>query len=179
MSIKKIDAVKYRANDYRVDKKGKRTPTKFAFWVRANKTWTTAAESGDERAEKFRGVFSADVAAFKLPDIMDACGLEVPDGVLKAADDAETRLNALLRKREEREVATVEKGWDAFRDAKEDAAKKSWNRLKERVEERAKERVKANAAPVESATDAEADAETDADESATDATATDAETVAA
>lgn len=152
MSIKKIDAVRYRANDYRVDKKGKRTPSKFAFWVRANGTWTTAAESGDERAEKFRGVFSADVAALKLPEILEACGLEVPAGVKTAAEDAEARLNALLRKREEREDATVAKGWDVFRDAKADAAKKSWERLTERVEERAK----ANAAPVETAADATA-----------------------
>lgn len=150
MSIKKIDAIKYRANDYRVDKKGKRTPSKFAFWVRAGGTWTTAAESGDERAEKFRGVFSADVAALKLPEVMEECGLEVSDGVREAAEDAETRLNAMLRKREEREDATVAKGWDAFRDAKAAAAKKSWDRLTANVEERAK----AAAAPVESATDA-------------------------
>lgn len=153
MSIKKIDAVKYRANDYRVDKKGKRTPSKFAFWVRAGGSWTTAAESGDERAEKFRGVFSADVAAFKLPDILAACGLEVPEGVRTAADEAEERLNALLRKREAREDATVAKGWDAFRDAKADAAKKSWERLTANVEERAKERENAK---TEGATDATA-----------------------
>ena len=158
MSIKKIDAVKYRANDYRVDKKGKRTPSKYAFWVRANGAWTTAAESGDERAEKFRGVFSADVAAFTLPEIMEACGLEVSEGVREAAEDAGTRLNAILRKREEREDATVAKGWTAFRDAKAAAAKKSWDRLTANVEERAKERAKAAAAPVESATDAKADA---------------------
>lgn len=159
MSIKKIDAVKYKANDYRVDKKGKRTPSKFAFWVRAGGAWTTAAESGDERAEQFRGVFSADVAAFKLPDIIDACGLEVSEGVLKAADEAEARLNAILRKREEREDATVAKGWDAFRSAKADAAEKAWERLTANVEERAKERAKeranADAAPVDSATDAD------------------------
>ena len=143
MSIKKIDAVKYRANDYRVDKNGKRTPSKFAFWVRAGGVWTTAAESGDERAEQFRGVFSADVAAFKLPDVMDACGLEVPEGVLTAANEAEERLNALLRKREAREDATVAKGWDAFRDAKVYAAVKSWERLEERVTERAKAKAKA------------------------------------
>ena len=167
MSIRKIDAIKYKANDYRIDKKGKRTPTKFAFWVRANKTWTTAAESGDERAEKFRGVFSADVAAFTLPDVLAACGLDVPDGVKTAAKEAGERLNAILRKREEREDATVAKGWDAFRDAKADAAKKSWERLTANVEERAKERAKADA----TATDAKADAESD--ESATDATAPD------
>lgn len=157
MSIKKIDAVKYRANDYRIDKKGKRTPSKFAFWVRAGGSWTTAAESGDERAEKFRGVFSADVAALKLPDILAACGLDIPDGVKTAAEDAEVRLNAILRKREAREDATVAKGWDAFRDAKADAAKKSWERLTANVEERAKERAKADAAPVESATDESAE----------------------
>lgn len=149
MSIKKIDAVKYRANDYRVDKKGKRTPSKFAFWVRVSRTWTTAAESGDERAEKFRGVFSADVAAFKLPDIMEACGLEVSEGVRKAADAAEMRLNAILRKREEREDATVAKGRAAFLTAKAESAEKAWDRLKERVDERAN----ADAAPVEGATD--------------------------
>ena len=152
MSIKKIDAIKYRANDYRVDKRGKRMPSKFAFWVRANGTWTTAAESGDERAEKFRGVFSADVAAFKLPEIMEACGLEVSEGVRNAAEDAEERLNAILRKREEREDATVARGRAAFLTAKAESAEKAWDRLKERVEERAK----ADAAPVESATDATA-----------------------
>lgn len=145
MSTKKIDAVKYRANDYRVDKKGKRTATKFSFWVRAGGQWTTAAESGDERAEQYRGVFSVDVAAFKLPDVMDACGLEVPEGVRTAADEAEERLNALLRKREAREDATVARGWDAFRDAKADAAVKSWERLTASVEERASQRARAEA----------------------------------
>lgn len=160
MSTKKIDAVKYRANDYKVDKKGKRTPSKFAFWVRAGGKWTTAAESGDERAEQYRGVFSADVAAFKLPDVMDACGLEVPEGVKTAADEAEERLNALLRKREAREDATVAKGWDAFRDAKADAAVKSWERLTANVEERAKAKAKAKAENGnEGATDANAKAD--------------------
>lgn len=145
MSIKKIDAIKYRANDYRVDKKGKRTPSKFAFWVRAGGAWTTAAESGDERAEKFRGVFSADVAAFKLPEIMETCGLEVSEGVRKAAEEAEARLNAMLRKREEREDETVAKGWDVFRDAKAAAAKRSWERLTANVEERARAKADATA----------------------------------
>lgn len=165
MSIKKIDAVKYKANDYKVDKRGKRTPSKFSFWVRAGGQWNTAAESGDERAEQFRGVFSADVAALKLPDIIEVCGLEVSDGVLKAAEDAEARLNAILIKREKREAETVAKGRLAFLTAKADSAEKSWDRLKERVEERAKAKAKA-------------DTDTDTD-TATDATATDADAVAA
>ena len=156
---KKIDAIKYKANDYRLDKKGKRTPSKFAFWVRANGTWTTAAESGDERAEQYRGVFSADVAAFTLPDILTACGLDVPEGVKTAATEAGERIAAKALKIEKREKETVEKGRAAFLIAKRDSAVKAWDRLKERVEER--ESAKAAAAPVESATDASAtDAET-------------------
>ena len=155
MSIKKIDAVKYRANDYRVDKKGKRTPSKFAFWVRANGTWTTAAESGDERAEKFRGVFSADVAAFTLPDILAECGLTVPEGVKTAATEAGERIAKKALKIEKREKETVEKGRAAFLTAKAESAEKAWERLEERVTER------------ESAK-AESDAETGTDESATE-----------
>lgn len=136
MSIKKIDAVKYKANDYRVDKKGKRTPSKFAFWVRAGGVWTTAAESGDERAEKFRGVFSADVAAFTLPDILTACGLEIPAGVQSAATAAGERIAAKALKIEKREKETVEKGRDAFLTAKAESAAKAWDRLEERVAER-------------------------------------------
>lgn len=165
MSIKKIDAVKYKANDYRIDKKGKRTPSKFAFWVRVGGTWTTAAESGDERAEKFRGVFSADVAAFTLPDILTACGLEIPAGVQSAATAAGERIAAKALKIEKREKETVEKGRAAFLTAKAESAAKAWDRLEERVAER--ESAKA---------DADADAESD---SATDATATDAESAAA
>ena len=153
--IKKIDAVKYKANDYKVDKKGKRTPSKFAFWVRAGGVWTTAAESGDERAEKFRGVFSADVAALKLPEIIEVCGLEASDGVRRAAEEAETRLNEILRKREKREDATVEKGRAAYLAAKSESAIKSWDRLRERVEARAK----ANAAIIEGATDTDAESD--------------------
>jgi len=160
MSIKKIDAIKYRANDYRVDKRGKRTPSKFAFWVRANGTWTTAAESGDERTEKFRGVFSADVAAFTLPDILAECGLEIPTGVESAAREAGERIAAKALKIEKREKETVEKGRAAFLTAKAESAAKAWERLEERVAER--ENAKA-----------------EDDESATDATATDAETKAA
>lgn len=155
MSIKKIDAVKYRANDYKVDKKGKRTPSKFAFWVRANGTWTTAAESGDERAEKFRGVFSVDVAAFTLPDVLAECGLDVPEGVKTAATEAGERIAKKALKLEKREKETVEKGRAAFLTAKAESAEKAWDRLEERVAER------------ESAK-AESDAETGTDESATE-----------
>ena len=153
MNTKKIDAVKYKANDYRVDKKGKRTPSKFAFWVRSGGAWTTAAESGDERAEQYRGVYSADAAACKLPEILTACGLEASDGVRRAAAAAEARLTEILRKREAREDATVERGRAAYLAAKSESAVKAWERLEERVEARAK----ADAAPVESATDASAE----------------------
>ena len=154
--IKKIDAVKYKANDYRVDKKGKRTPTKYAFWVKAGGVWTTAAESGDERAEQYRGVFSADAAALKLPEIIEVCGLEASDGVRRAAEEAETRLDEILRKREEREDATVGKGRAAYLAAKSESAIKSWDRLRARVEARAK----ADAAIIEGA--ANTDEDTDA-----------------
>lgn len=165
MSIKKIDAVKYKANDYRVDKKGKRTPSKFAFWVRAGGVWTTAAESGDERAEKFRGVFSADVAAFTLPDILSACGLEIPAGVKTAAAEAGERIAAKALKIEKREKETVEKGRAAFLTAKAESAAKAWDRLEERVAERES---------------AKADTDTDTDESATDTdTKADTESAAA
>lgn len=149
MSIKKIDAIKYKANDYRADKKGKRTPSKFAFWVRANGAWTTAAESGDERAEKFRGVFSADAAAFTLPDILTACGLTVPEGVKTAAAEAGERIAAKALRIENREKETVEKGRAAFLTAKAESAEKAWERLEERVAERAKAdaEAEANAAP--------------------------------
>lgn len=157
MSIKKIDAVKYRANDYKVDKKGKRTPSKFAFWVRANGAWTTAAESGDERAEKFRGVFSADVAAFTLPDILAECGLDIPAGVATAATEAGERIAAKALKIEKREKETVEKGRAAFLTAKAESAAKAWDRLKERVAER--ENAKTDADADESAMDANAKAD--------------------
>lgn len=153
MSIKKIDAIKYKANDYRVDKKGKRTPSKFAFWVRVGGTWTTAAESGDERAEKFRGVCSADVAAFTLPDILTACGLNVPDGVQHAANAAAERIAAKALKIEKRERETVEKGREAFLTAKAESAEKAWERLEERVTER--ENAKADTESDESATESE------------------------
>lgn len=157
MSTKKIDAVKYRANDYRVDKKGKRTPSKYAFWVRANGQWTTAAESGDERAEQYRGVFSADVAAFKLPEILVDCKLMIPAGVSRAAKEAGERIAAKALKVEKREKETVEKGRAAFLSAKAESAEKAWKRLEERVSER--ENAKA-----------ESDAETDeSDDSAANA----------
>ena len=158
MSIKKIDAVKYRANDYRVDKKGKRIPSKFAFWVRAGGVWTTAAESGDERAEKFRGVFSADVAAFTLPDILTACGLDIPTGVESAAKEAGERIATKALKIEKREKETVEKGRAAFLTAKAESAEKAWDRLEERVTER--ESAKADA---KAKADAESDSATESE----------------
>lgn len=159
MSIKKIDAIKYKANDYKIDKKGKRTPSKFAFWVRAGGQWTTAAESGDERAEQYRGVFSADAAACTLPEILAACGLDVPSGVEAAAKEAGERIAAKALKIEAREADTVAKGRVAYLAEKSTSAIKAWDRLKERVEAREKARAKADAAPAESdgsAADAEA-----------------------
>lgn len=157
MSIKKIDAVKYRANDYKVDKKGKRTPSKFAFWVKTGGQWTTAAESGDERAEKFRGVFSADVAAFTLPDVLAECGLDIPEGVKTAAAEAGERIAEKALKLEKREKETYEKGRAAFLTAKAESAAKAWNRLEERVTER--ENAKADADESATDTDAKANAE--------------------
>ena len=149
---RKIDAIRYKANDYRVDKKGKRTATKFSFWVRANGTWTTAAESGDERAEKFRGVFSADVAAFTLPDILAECGLDIPAGVESAAKEAGERIAAKALKIEKREKETVEKGRAAFLTAKAESAAKAWDRLEERVTERESAKAESES---ESATESE------------------------
>lgn len=162
MSIKKIDAVKYRANDYRVDKKGKRTPSKFAFWVRAGGQWTTAAESGDERAEKFRGVFSADTAAFTLPDILAECGLEIPVGVESAAVAAGERIAEKALKIEKREKETVEKGREAFLTAKAESAAKAWDRLEERVAERESAKADTETGTDESATESAESAETKA-----------------
>ena len=127
--------------------------------------WTTAAESGDERAEKFRGVFSADVAAFTLPTILAECGMDIPEGVKTAATEAGERIAAKALKIEKREKETVEKGRAAFLTAKAESAAKAWDRLEERVAER------------ESAKE---DAETGTDESATESeSAESAETVAA
>lgn len=158
MSIKNINAVKYKANDFRADKGGKRAPSKFAFWVRVGGVWTTAAESGDERAEKFRGVFSADVAAFTLPDILAECGLDIPEGVKTAATEAGERIAAKALKIEKREKETVEKGRTAFLTAKAESAAKAWDRLEERVAER--ESAKADTDTDESATDTDAKADT-------------------
>ena len=155
MSINKIDAVKYRANDYIVDKRGKRTPSKYSFWVRAGGAWTTAAESGDERAEQYRGVFSADAAALELPDILAECGLDVPEGVKTAAKEAGERIAQKALKIAKREKETVEKGRAAYLAKKSDSAIKSWDRLRERVEARAK----ANAAIIEGATDTDAESD--------------------
>lgn len=48
----KVNAVRYRANDFKLDaKSGQKTLRGYSFHFRVNGKWTTAAESGDERAE--------------------------------------------------------------------------------------------------------------------------------
>lgn len=133
----KIDAVRYRANDFKLDaKSGKRTFRGYSFHFRINGKWTTAAESGDERAEAFRGIFSADAAAVKLPEAMRAIGVDVPPSVDTAAAEATARLLKREERKAKREAETVAAGRSKFMEKKAETAAAQWDKLVERVETR-------------------------------------------
>lgn len=149
----KIDAVRYRANDFKIDaKSGKRIFRGYSFHFRVNGKWTTAAESGDQRAEMFRGIFSADAAAVKLPNAMATMGIVVPPSVNVAAQEAAARLLKREERKAKREAETVAAGRSKYMEKKAETAAAQWDKLVERVEARTTE---AN----ESA-EAEAEAET-------------------
>ena len=152
----KINAVRYRANDFKVDaKSGKKTLRGFSFHFRVNGKWTTAAESGDERAEAFRGIFSAEAAAAKLPEAMRAIGVDVPASVDTAAAEAAARLLKRDERKAKREAETVAAGRGKFMEKKAETAAAQWDKLVERVETR-------NAEANENA-EAEAETETEAE----------------
>lgn len=136
----KIDAVRYRANDFKVDaKSGKKTLRGYSFHFRVGGKWTTAAESGDERAEAFRGIYSADAVAVKLPEAMRAIGLDVPASVDTAAAEAAARLLKREERKAKREADTVAAGRGKFMEKKTEAAAAQWDKLVERVEARTAE----------------------------------------
>jgi hypothetical protein len=146
----KIDAVRYHANDFKVEKNGKKTLRGYSFHFRINGKWTTAAESGDQRAEMFRGIFSADAAAVKLPNAMSTFGIEVPPSVNVAAQEAATRLLKREEQKAKREARTVAAGRPEFMKKKAETAAAQWDKMVERVEKRTAEAETAE-------TDADAD----------------------
>lgn len=135
----KIDAVRYRANDFKVEKNGKKTLRAYSFQFRVNGKWTTAAESGDQRAEMFRGIFSADAAAVKLPNAMATIGVVVPPSVNVAAQEAAARLLKREERKAKREAETVAAGRSKFMEKKAETAAAQWDKLVERVETRTAE----------------------------------------
>lgn len=154
----KIDAVRYRANDFKLDaKSGKKTLRGYSFHFRVGGKWTTAAESGDERAEAFRGIFSAEAAAVKLPEAMRAIGVDVPQSVDTAAAEAAARLLKREERKAKREADTVAAGRSKFMEKKAETAAAQWDKLVERVETRAAEAEGAEADADEETENAEAD----------------------
>ena len=154
-TILRIDAVRYRANDFKLDaKSGKKTLRGYSFHFRVNGKWTTAAESGDERAEAFRGIFSVDAVAVKLPEAMRAIGVDVPASVDTAAAEAAARLLKREERKAKREADTVAAGRSKFMEKKAETAAAQWDKLVERVETRTAE-AEAEAETAE--TDADAD----------------------
>ena len=156
----KIDAVRYRANDFKLDaKSGKKTLRGYSFHFRVSGKWTTAAESGDERAEAFRGIFSADAVAVKLPEAMRAIGVDVPASVDTAAAEAAARLLKREERKAKREAETVAAGRSKFMEKKAETAAAQWEKLVERVETRTAEAEAENAEAEADETETETDAE--------------------
>ena len=154
----KIDAVRYRANDFKLDaKSGKKTLRGYSFHFRVNGKWTTAAESGDERAEAFRGIFSVDAVAVKLPEAMRAIGIDVPASVDTAAAEAAARLLKREERKAKREAETVAAGRSKFMEKKAETAAAQWDKLVERVETRTAEAENAEAEADETETETDAE----------------------
>ena len=138
--IKSVDAVKYVASKRKMNftKTGQLKDKKsaFLFVVRQDGKWSTLAEYANDfttlaKFDAFVGTMNSDKAAYKLPDIMRLFGLDVSEGVEKAAREAKAQLDAAEQKREERDRKYVADGIEAARDKGADAAQRKWERLAE------------------------------------------------
>ena len=121
-----IDKVEYRTS--KNGKKGKR-----AILVRVNRKWELLAKVKISAFADIEGDISEDAARCGVWEVMRYFGLEIPDGITKARNEAYARLRAAEEARALRKCAIYDKGVEAFTKSETEKIASRWEKLSEFV----------------------------------------------
>lgn len=132
--------------EYRTSKNGKKG--KKAILVRLNGKWELLAAAKIAAFKDIEGDLSEDAARCGVWEVMRYFGLEIPEGITKARNEAYNRIRAAEEKRAQRKCSIYDKGVEEFTKAETAKIATRWEKLSEFV-----------TAYREAKTDAETDAE--------------------
>ena len=138
-----IDKVEYRTS--KNGKKGKK-----AILVRLNGKWEMLAKAKIAAFADIEGDLSEDAARCGVWEVMRYFGIDIPEGITKARNEAYSRICAAEEKRALRKCSIYDKGVKAFTEAETAKIASRWEKLTEFVTAYRDREAKA---------DAEADAE--------------------
>lgn len=117
-----IDKVEYRTS--KNGKKGKK-----AILVRLNGKWELLAAAKIAAFKEIEGDLSEDAARCGVWEVMRYFGLEIPEGITKARNEAYNRIRAAEEKRALRKCSIYDKGKAAFTEAETAKIASKWERL--------------------------------------------------
>lgn len=142
--------------EYRTSKNGKRE--KKAIFVRLNGKWELLAKAKIAAFADIEGDLSEDAAKCGVWEVMRYFGIEIPEGITKARNEAYNRIRAAEEKRALRKCAIYDKGKAAFTEVETEKIAAKWERLTDFVTAYRDAEADAEADKTEKET-AEADAE--------------------
>ena len=117
-----IDKVEYRTS--KNSKKGKK-----AILVRLNGKWELLAKAKIFAFADIEGDLSEDAARCGVWEVMRYCGIEIPEGITKARNEAYNRIRAAEEKRALRKCEIYDKGVKAFTKSETEKIASRWERL--------------------------------------------------
>lgn len=117
-----IDKVEYRTS--KNGKKGKK-----AILVRLNGKWELLAKAKISAFADIEGDLSEDAARCGVWEVMRYFGIEIPEGITKARNEAYNRIRAAETKRALRKCDIYDKGVKAFTEAETAKIASRWKKL--------------------------------------------------
>ena len=152
-----IDKVEYRTS--KNGKKGKK-----AILVRLNGKWELIAKAKIPAFADIEGDLTEDAARCGVWEVMRYFGIEIPEGITKARNEAYDRICAAEEKRALRKCAIYDKGENAFIENETAKIASKWEKLSDFVTTyRVAKAYAETAAEIVTNETAEADAETKAE----------------
>ena len=117
--------------EYRTSKNGRKG--KKAILVRLNGKWELLAKAKIPAFADIEGDLSEDAAKCGVWEVMRYFGIEIPEGITKARNEAYNRICAAEEKRALRKCAIYDKGVEAFTKAETAKIASKWAKLSEFV----------------------------------------------
>lgn len=121
-----IDKVEYRTS--KNGKKGKK-----AIMTRINGKWELLAKAKIAAFAPIEGDLSEDAAKCGVWEVMRYFGLEIPEGITKARNDAYNRIRAAEEKRALRKCSIYDKGKEVFIEEETAKISSKWEKLSDFV----------------------------------------------